>query len=225
MTTAKDIIDSLQLFEEPERVEKNLRFLQVFPGGYGYGDKVLGISVPNQRRVVKEAYRTTSLAELSKLIQSEYHEHRLTALFIAVKKFETSKKNPVAQADIVKWYTKHLAFVNNWDLVDSSCYKILGPWLLGKDRSLLYQYAQSENIWENRIAMVTQKAFIKVKDFSNLFEIAEILYSHSEEIVQKSVGWMLKEAAEHIPERVIDFVNKRPEPKLIRRIAFEKLST
>lgn len=223
MTTAKDIIETLRAFEEPERIEKNLRFLQAFPGGYGFGDKVLGITVPNQRSVVKEAFRTTPLYELSKLIKSEYHEHRLTAIFIAVKQFESAKKNPKIQSEIVDWYLNHLEGVNNWDLVDSSCYKILGPWLKDKDRTLLYQFAESSNIWENRIAIVTQKAFIKDKDFSNLFDIADKLYRHPEEIVQKAVGWMLKEAAEHIPERIIEFVNKRPESKLIRRIAFEKL--
>lgn len=120
-------------------------FFQAFPGGYGENDKFIGVSVPNQRKIANKYYRVCSLNEVEQLLNESVHEYRLTALFILVYKFEKSKKS-VEQKEIVDLYIDNVVNVNNWDLVDSSAYKILGPYFMDKDKSLLYEYANSECI-------------------------------------------------------------------------------
>lgn len=223
MASTEDIKAALDICSRPSAIPTAEKFFQAFPGGYGEGDQFLAVKVPDQRKIAREVYTNTSLEALTELIQSPIHDHRLTAIFIAVNQFEKKTKSPHTQEEIVQWYLNHLEGVNNWDIVDSSCYKILGPWLENRDRKLLYDLANEPSVWKRRIAMVTTKAWIKDGDHEDLFTLADKLYSAPEVILQKAIGWMLKEAAAIDPQRVIDFVEARPEPKLIRRIAFEKL--
>jgi hypothetical protein len=118
------------------------RFFQAYPGGYGEGDRFIGVTVPNQRKIARSYFQAFSLSELEELISDPLHECRLTAIFILILKFEKAKTEPEREA-LVKLYLDNLVWINNWDLVDSSAYKILGPHLFRKDRSILYELAAS----------------------------------------------------------------------------------
>lgn len=106
------------------------RFFKTGEGQYGYGDKFLGIKVPQTRQIVKECWRNCTLEDVEELLCSEYHEMRLCALLILVQMFKHAKKDPGTQQAIVDFYLAHTERINNWDLVDLSCYEILGTWLL-----------------------------------------------------------------------------------------------
>ena len=67
---------------------------------------------------------------------------------------------------------------NNWDLVDLTCRDIVGEYLVDKDRSLLYRLAESENLWEQRISIVSTWAFIRRNDFGDTLELSERLIGH-----------------------------------------------
>ena len=138
-----------------------MRFFKTGPGQYGDGDKFLGIKVPVTRQVVKECWKEVSFENLEECILSDYHEIRLAALLCLVEIFSSSKKGGEAlRKQCVDFYLAHTDRINNWDLVDLSCYNLLGAWLLDKDRTLLYDLARSgKNIWEQRIGMVSTMAF------------------------------------------------------------------
>ena len=177
---------------DPSQVEGLARFFKTGPGQYGYGDKFLGIKVPVTREVVKECWKSVSFEDLEECMTSEYHEVRLAALLTLVEIF---KHNRPLQQKCVDFYLTHTAFINNWDLVDLSCYPLLGVWLLDKDRTLLYDLARNgKTMWEQRIGMVSTMTFVRHGQLEDTFAIADILLHHPHDLIHKAVGWLLREA-------------------------------
>ena len=191
--------------------------------GYGEGDQFMGVTVPNQRKIAKKYYRQISTAELEKLLRDPVHECRLTALFIMVHQYERSK-DQVEKEEIVRCYLNNLSFVNNWDLVDSSAYKILGPHLENKDRQLLYELAETQNLWMQRVAIITTLHFIRNHDFADALKIAEKLLDHPHDLIHKAVGWMLREVGNRDQSRELYFLDRhyRKMPRTMLRYAIEK---
>ena len=97
--------------------------------------------------------------------------------------------------DCVRFYLAHTERINNWDLVDLSCYPLLGEWLMDKDRTLLYDLARhGKTLWEQRIGMVSTMTFVRHGQLTDTFAIADILLHHSHDLIHKAVGWLLREA-------------------------------
>ena len=170
----ESIKNDLSDYTDREKAEFLPRFFNAFPGGYGEGDQFLGVKVPDQHKVAKKYYRDISLGAVEKLLREPFHEYRLTALLILVYKFEKAKLHDDRKA-IVDLYIRNLQYVNNWDLVDSSAYKILGAYLFDKDRSILYRLARSDHLWSQRVAIIATLFFIRKNQFSDTLNIAEIL--------------------------------------------------
>ena len=141
MATTADVRHELATLADPRRAEAVSRFLQMTPGGYGEGDRAIGVTVPQQRRVAGRYWRDLSLADTARLLTSRVHEERLTSLFILVRRF--SKGDEEERGRIFRVILANTGHINNWDLVDSSAPYIVGPWLIGKDRSILDRLAES----------------------------------------------------------------------------------
>jgi len=200
------------------------KFFQVFPGGYGNGDCFIGVSVPNQRKVAKLLYAQVEMDELQRELQSPFHEHRLTALFILVKKFEKAKTQP-EKAEIAELYLSNLSGVNNWDLVDSSAPYILGPYLYHSGKNdLLYHLAKSDNLWKQRVAIISCFYHIRQLEFVHPITIAEMLLNHKHDLIQKAVGWMVREIGNRDLLTEITFLEKHADtmPRTMLRYAIEK---
>ena len=217
------VIEDLKGYAEPNRIEKLAKYFQVAPGGYGNGDKFMGVRVPNQRAVSKKYFKIISLEDLSKLMSSEFHEQRLTGVFMLVLKFE-KEKDEVRRKELVGFYLNHLEYMNNWDLVDSSAYKILGVYLRDKNAQILYDFAYSDDLWKQRISIVATYEFIRHKKYEHTFEIAKILIHHPQDIIHKGVGWMLKEVGKKDFGKAFEFLKSyySEMPRTMLRFAIEK---
>ncbi len=165
------------------------RFFKTGEGEYGFGDVFLGLSVP-QSRAIAIKYKDLLFSEIGDLLRSEIHEERLIALLILVYQFQHEE---MLERRIYEFYLKNTKFVNNWDLVDLSADKIVGGYLIDKPKAILYKLAKSQNLWERRIAMIATYNFIKNNDFADALGIAEILIEDKNDLIQKAVGWMLRE--------------------------------
>ena len=165
-------------------------FFKTGKGQYGEGDIFLGITVPLQRKLAQK-YLTLSQSDIQKLLDSKIHEHRLTALFILIKRYQQSDLK--AKKEIVDFYLKNLNNINNWDLIDLSAPKILGDYFQDKDKSVLYKLAQSNNLWKRRISILATYTFIKNKQFDDTLKISELLLGDKQDLIHKAVGWMLRE--------------------------------
>ena len=220
------LFDEINKHADPTQVEGLMRFFKTGPGQYGYGDKFLGIKVPVTRGVVKECWSKVSFDNLEECITNEYHEVRLAALLTLIEIFSHAKKNPELQKQCVDFYLSHTDRINNWDLVDLSCYPLLGMWLLDKDRALLYDLARSgKTMWEQRIGMVSTMQFIRHGQTADTYAIAEILINHKHDLIHKAVGWLLREAGKRNVAELKAWLEPRYKtmPRTMLRYAIEKL--
>ncbi len=210
-----------------EKAEVFPRFFKSGRGEYGEGDLFLGISVPSCRKVAKQYSNEMDLKNVEQLLHSKYHEERLTALLILVDKFH--KTNPLGQDEIYGLYLKSISkYINNWDLVDLSSSKIIGEYLLNKDRSVLYKLARSKNLWERRVSIISTFAFIYKKETNETYKISEILLHDSHDLIQKAVGWMLREAGKRVSEaELLEFLDQhyKTMPRTMLRYSIERLSS
>ena len=201
------------------------RFFKTGPGQYGEGDRFLGIKVPVTREVVGKCWRTVGFPELEECIRSEYHEVRLAALLALVARFSHARKDRDLQQRCVDFYLSHTEYINNWDLVDLSCYPLLGEWLLDKDRTLLYELARSgRTLWEQRIGIVSTMTFVRHGQLDDTFAIADILLHHPHDLIHKAVGWLLREAGKRDQAALEAFLAPHcaTMPRTALRYAIEK---
>lgn len=213
---------------DPSQVAGLSRFFKCGPGQYGEGDKFLGIKVPVTRGVVRECWKELDFGDLGTCISSEYHEIRLAALLALVEIFSHSRKDRALQEQCVSFYLSHTGQINNWDLVDLSCYPLLGRYLLDKDRSILYRLArEGKTIWERRIGMVSTMAFVRAGQLDDTYSIAEIFLEDTaplHDLLQKAVGWLLREAGKRDTVRLAEWLRPRASsmPRTMLRYAIEK---
>jgi 3-methyladenine DNA glycosylase AlkD len=220
-----DLFSQIFALRDERQAEALSYFFKTGPGQYGEGDVFLGLKVPQTRQVVKRLWRQCSFDELEECIRSEYHEVRLAALLVLVQIFQHAKKEPQQQQRCVDFYLSHTSFINNWDLVDLSCYEVLGAWLLDKsDRHLLYDLAsRDDSLWEQRIAMVSCMKFVRNDQFDDCLAIADRLMGHPHDLIHKAVGWLLREVGKHDSQALVDYLapRYRSMPRTTLRYAIE----
>ena len=207
-----------------ERAAGSQRFFKTGPGEYGEGDQFLGLSVPQTRALVPQ---TDALSEhdVLTLLHSEWHEERLIALFILIRRFGKARKSEAAQQHLIDLYLANTRWINNWDLVDTSAPHLLGAWLLKRDRSVLDRLAASTSLWEQRIAVLTTQAFIRAGDFTDTLRLCQLFLTHKHDLMHKACGWMLREVGnrdEHVLRIFLDQY-ATTMPRTMLRYAIEKL--
>ena len=205
----------------PAKAKFLQRFFKTGKGEYAEGDVFLGIVVPVQRQLAKK-YTELSFDDLEKLISSKYHEERLIALLILVERFKKADEDE--KEKIVQFYLDNRKGINNWDLVDLSAPKILGEYLLNKNRKILFRFAKSKDLWEKRIAVLSTFTFIMNNDFDDALKIYEILVNDKHDLIHKAVGWMLREIGKIDLKTEEKFLKKyyKTMPRTMLRYAIEK---
>jgi 3-methyladenine DNA glycosylase AlkD len=222
---AEFILQELLSVANPEKAHFLKGFFKTGKGEYAEGDVMLGIVVPHIRDIVKRSPKL-SFNEIQILVDSEYHEVRLAGFLFLVKQFK--KATEIEQKEIFDFYLQNARKANNWDLVDVTCRDVIGLYLLENEegRRVLYELAESDNLWEQRIAIVSTWTFIKHKQFDDTLAIAEKLLTHKHDLIHKAVGWMLREAGKKDREILIDFLEKhyKKMPRTTLRYAIEHFS-
>jgi 3-methyladenine DNA glycosylase AlkD len=208
----------------PEKAKISSRFFKTGPGHYGEGDVFLGVTVPETRKIIKN-YLNLSIEDLEKLLHSKEHEFRYASLLIAVYQFEQG--NATAQKKLYDFYLRNTKHINNWDLVDTSAEYIVGEYLENRSKAPLIKLAKSASLWERRIAIIATFAYIKKGESKITLEIAEILLHDKHDLIQKAVGWMLREVGKRASMKdEITFLDKyaKTMPRTMLRYAIERFS-
>jgi 3-methyladenine DNA glycosylase AlkD len=217
----------LRKFATKERAVVSARFFKTGKGQYGEGDIFIGVSNPDARGVAKK-YRDIPLADIETLLGSKIHEERFVALEILVMQFEKAVKegNVKEQKQIVDFYLAHTDRINNWDLVDTSAFSILGAYLYNKDKKILMKLAKSNLLWERRIAVVATLYFIRQGRFDETLALALLLRNDEHDLIHKAVGWMLREVGKMDEKVLCDFLDQYAYtlPRTSIRYALERLS-
>jgi len=211
----------LSQLSDPERAKNLSWFFKTGKGQYGEGDVFLGITVPEQRKVAKK-YTDLSLNDLQELLNSEIHEHRFTALLILISKYRKAEES--SKKEIFDFYLRNTKNINNWDLVDLSAPRIIGDYLLNKDRTTLFKLARSNILWERRISILSTFTFIDNCDFEDALSISELLLHDEHDLIHKAVGWALREIGKRDQNVEEKFLTKHyPNvPRTMLRYAVEK---
>lgn len=206
-STAADVTSALLNLRDEAQAAVLQRFFKTRPGEYGAGDRFLGIRVPATRRVAR-ANADLPLSTVHELLGSEWHEVRLCGFLILAEQMRRHRPRRTLPATdgaeardaLVAFYLRHAPQANNWDLVDLSAGAIVGEWLLlpssdgrDADRQLLDQLAASENLWEQRIAIVATLPLVRHGQCADTLRVATRLLAHPHDLIHKAVGWLLRE--------------------------------
>lgn len=226
---AEEIVEAMEGMRDEAQRRVLCRFFKTGKGEYGEGDEFLGLKVPVTRGVAKEARLRVPLAEIDKLLASRWHEVRLCGFLLLVEEMAAAlpkrgvdtRDKAMRREEIVRFYLAHARQANNWDLVDLSCGYIVGVWMLHPlpssedaqspsmpDRSLLDRLADSDNLWEQRIAIVSTSALIRAGQYADTLRIATRLLGHPHDLIHKAVGWMLREVGKKDVEVLRDYLDR-----------------
>lgn len=224
----KLILDEIMVLSDKKQAEHLQRFFKTGKGQYGECDLFLGIKVPVIRKLVKKYFQQISLPQIQKLITNKYHEVRLFAILCLVYKYEKIQKTDIeGKKEIFELYLSNVDYINNWDLVDLSTHKIAGHYChLVDDYSRIYELAEVEHLWSNRIAVVSNWYLVKQGEYKVILNLAEKFLHHKHDLMQKAVGWMLREMGKRELSELYAFLDKYSDvmPRTMLRYSIEKLS-
>lgn len=208
---------------EPKKRVNAAIFFKTGIGQYGEHDQFIGIPVPVLRKIAKK-FPNLAFEELQVLIESSINEERLLALYVLIDLYK--KASAEKKESIYRFYMSNLRWVNNWNLVDSSAYWIIGVHLFKRDKAALLNLARSHSLWERRIAIIATLYFIRNNVFVWTLKIAQLLLKDSHDLIHKAVGWMLREVGKRDKVVLTEFLNAYAGdmPRTMLRYAIEKFS-
>lgn len=212
----RTITAELESVSKRDKAEILQRFFKTQKGEYGEGDIFVGIVVPDLRKIAKKYSKTITLEELEYFVRSEIHEYRLFGL-LTLTYMDLSKA-------IYDFYMDNIKYINNWDLVDLTSYHIVGEYLKDKDRGILYELANSNDLWKQRISIISTFIYIRDNQFEDSLAIAKILLNHKHDLIHKAVGWMLREIGKRNQNVEEEFLKQyyKQMPRTMLRYAIER---
>lgn len=218
------IINEMKLYADEKAAEHAKRFFKTGKGEYAEGDLFYGLNTPTVKKIVKKYVKTVSLETIENLLHNQYHEARCIALLFLVDIY--GKADFDLKNQIYNLYLRNVSYINNWDLVDITAYKIVGNYIyFNKDYTDIYKLADSGHLWSERISVVSQYYLIKKHDFTLILELSEKFLTHKHDLMHKAVGWMLREMGKVDEKLLYDFLDKNYKimPRTMLRYSIEKL--
>jgi 3-methyladenine DNA glycosylase AlkD len=221
--TAAAVKREASALHDPERARFLQRFFRTGPGEYAEGDRLLGLTLPDQRQIAR-AFRNLSLGELRKLLQSSFHEHRMIALLILLHQHKRASDEQ--KMELHRFYLDNLSGINNWDLVDASAATLVGEHL-PKNKMLLEDLTRSSILWHRRIAIVSTFAELRAGRIALTFRVSKQLLSDKHDLIHKAVGWLLREAGKRSQPELLEFLRTHYArlPRTTLRYAIERLDS
>ena len=225
--SAAAVIRSIQSKASVSEAKHAQRFFKTGKGEYGYGDIFLGVRVPQVRKIAK-ANKELTLTQVEKLIASKFHEVRLCGLVILTFKYKTSR-DAIVHKKLFDFYLKQLKAgrINNWDLIDVTA-PIIGQYLIGSRSSmqLLKKLARSKSVWQRRAAIMFTFAYLRAGEVKPTIEISKTLLTDDHDLIQKAVGWALREVGKIDSKLLRDFLKKNlnKTSRTTLRYAIEKFT-
>ena len=231
-------LNSLYMIEEipkDSNVEFDKKLLQIVKGGYGEGDNLIGITVPNLRKLVNGIYNEINLISIKEFISSNIHEYRRFACFCLsnkMKKENDSLRDMDKMKHFIDFLNENIEYINNWDLTDDIGPNVLGIYIsnlkLEEAKEKINYYISSSNIWQRRIGVVSCLVYAR-RGYKQLplYICKKVLYDENL-LINKAVGWVLRELYKKCPYEVLEFLkennNKKRLPRFVISYACEKMS-
>lgn len=217
VSTAAAVVAQL----EQERTEADLAKVQ---SRLADGEAAIGVRMGTLFAIAK-TNTGMPLAEVQRLLAHPAYEPRLAAFCILDFKARRKRTGAHERGTLARTYLGHHHAITSWDMVDRAAPRVVGGWLVGKDKQLLRDLAGSADPLRRRTAMTAPLGFLDTADLEAGYDIAEMLHADRDPLVHKPVGIFLKHAGERDRQRLVRFlvsnVDTMPRPAV--RLAVEKL--
>lgn len=222
--TAGEFETRLRAMQSDDELRKIQRYFKTGEGEYGEGDVFIGVRMSSVFALAKE-FLSMEPSEIEMLLESPVHEVRAGAVSIMAKQAAHKKTTEDRRKELYDLYLRRHDRINNWDLVVLGAWNVVGRYLADKPCDVLYELARSTNPWERRTAALANMHFIRTCDADDTFRVCELLLGEPEEIIQKAVGWVLREAGQCDPPRLAALLDAHAAtiPRVMLRSAIEKL--
>lgn len=216
------ILNEIKNLSNEELAAHHARFFKMGKGEYGEGDLFYGLKVPEVRKISKKYFKTIDLREIDELIKNPYHEVRLAAIVMLVLKYP--KASVEVKEEIYNLYLNNVDYVNNWDLVDISAQHIVGAFLFKNNTDKLWELANSDHLWSQRISLLATFYFIKQGEYSHTVALSKHFLNHKHDLIHKATGWMLREIGKRDVDVLYSFLDEfhKTMPRTMLRYAIEK---
>ena len=220
---AEKITNEIKSFSNSEFAAHHARFFKTGKNEYGEGDLFYGLKVPEIRKIAKKYFKNITLKEIDILIKNPFHEVRMVAILMLVLKYP--KVAEEEQGKIYNLYLSNVNYINNWDLVDISAPHIIGAYLFKNNTEKLWELANSEHLWSQRISVLSTFYFIRQGEFIPTMELSKYFLKHEHDLIHKATGWMLREVGKRDVNSLYSFLNKfhKTMPRTMLRYAVEKI--
>ncbi|MGP1908602.1 DNA alkylation repair protein [Metabacillus sp. JX24] len=207
--------DLRKLFQEHADAEKALIMSAYMRGQFQF----FGIRSPERKELTKQFLKKHgNPASLENAVFKLWALEERELQYAAVDILERNKKQ-LGEKDM-PWLKTAITSAPWWDTVDLIASNIIGP-LVKKEPSLraryLDEWAESENIWLVRTAILHQLKYKTNTDEKWLYHVIAQNASSKEFFIQKAVGWALREYSKTAPESVKAFAENQPLAPLSRR--------
>jgi len=118
--------------------------------------------------------------------------------------------------------------ISSWADHDGLVHYLIGPTVVAEPARVknVFRWAKSPNRWLRRAACVALIQGTRQKQFfPQIKQLSNILLADQDDMVQKGLGWLLRETAKYDPERTVPYLMKIREraPRLVLRTACETL--
>ena len=222
IATAAEFIRKLESCKSPLELKKYERF---FPAALRGDDVFIGVRMGEVFSLAKD-FIDMPLDEIEKLLESPLHEARVGAVSIMDFQARSKKTSEVRRKELFDLYIRRHDRINTWDLVDRSAIYVVGGYLVGKPRDVLYGLAHSKMMAERRTAIISTAYFMmKLDEIADTFKIAKLLLEDQDDLIHKAVGWMLRVAGDKDRQALLRFLDEHAPamPRVMLRHATEKL--
>jgi 3-methyladenine DNA glycosylase AlkD len=197
---------------------------------------IYGIKMPEIEKIVKTVHEKfncsydDAIEVFRELTRTNVEEQKFAGFFF-LNRFKKHFNEQIVH--IIR--EEYSNYCHTWSHCDSTCVRLLGPFLGKKGNEVLAlntidDWSNSNNLWIKRASMVILlKITMMRKDFDEnyVFELVEKMLKYSKEnYIEKGIGWLLKTCSKYKPQVIIDYLskNKKNLSRLILRYASEKLS-
>jgi len=174
----KEIIKKLESLKNPKNVEGMARF------GIRPDTKVLGIPIPETRRLAKQIGKNHELA--LKLWDSKIHEARILAGYI-------EEADKITQKQFEKW----VKGFDSWDVVDQVCSSVLDRVSFVEKKIFELSERKEEFVKRTAFTLICCLAVhdkkMPDKEFVKFFPIIKKAAVDERNFVKKSVNWALRQ--------------------------------
>jgi 3-methyladenine DNA glycosylase AlkD len=171
-------------------------------------------------------FANMDIDQIERLLDQDAHEVRAGAVRIMAEQAKARATTDEQLQALAALYLRRHDRIDDWDLVDLGAWEVLGRSLVDRPRDVLLELAASDDPWRRRSAITATFAFIRRGELDETYRIAGRLLDDEHELVRKAVGWALRNAGDHDPKRLTEFLDGHAAsmPRSTLRNAIEKLA-